>query len=98
MAYGTALRLQRAASNPSLPVQRGTLLRLDRAFQSFFRRVTVSLTYVEEATPSPVPDASVGIDMGLSERLALSDGSMYPGRALDRDGLAEKQRRLSRCQ
>ena len=62
------------------------------------RRVTVSLTYVEEATPSPVPDASVGIDMGVLDRLALSDGSMYPRRALDRDGLAEKQRRLSRCQ
>ena len=152
-------------SSLSLEVQRGTLLRLDRAFRSFFRRVeagqtpgyprfkshhrwhsielaeatpgmvrdgkvrikgipaigiadgglpdssrlkalritrkgrrvTMNLTYVEEAHVLPASDVLVGIDLGVSDRLALSNGKSIGRRVIDRDGLAEKQRRLARC-
>ena len=61
------------------------------------RRVTVSLTYAEETTPLPVTSASVGIDMGITDRLTLSNGESLDRRIVERDCIAEKQRRLARC-
>lgn len=150
----------------ALQVQRGTLLRLDRAFQSFFRRVkagqkpgfprfktsrnrfrtielaevtpsmvrngkvkikglpvihvkggglpdstqlkslritrhgrrvTISLGYAVKVAPLPPSDACVGIDMGVTDRLALSNGETFPRRVIDWHDVAEKQRRLARC-
>ena len=61
------------------------------------RRVTVSLTYPEEATPLPVTSASVGIDMGITDRLTLSNGESLDRRIVERECIAEKQRCLARC-
>ena len=61
------------------------------------RRVTVNMTYSEEVSPLPVIYASVGIDMGVSDRLTLSTGESIDRRLSDRAGIAEKQRRMARC-
>ena len=61
------------------------------------RRVTVNMAYAEEATPLPPNNASVGIDMGITDRLTLSNGESIDHRLSDRAGIAEKQRRLARC-
>ena len=59
------------------------------------RGVYVSLTYEIQTEPLPKTGRSVGIDMGVITRFALSDGTNYP-RARRAD-LSELQRRVSRC-
>ena len=62
------------------------------------RRVTVSLTYAVEREPMPFNPASVGIDMGVSNRLVLSNGKRYSRRPNKwREKLQKRQRRLSAC-
>ncbi len=62
-----------------------------------FRRLTVNLTY-KEPVPAPLPatGASVGIDRGISDRLALSNGENYPRRRKSQ-ALRRKEQRLARC-
>lgn len=44
------------------------------------RRVEVNLTYAVEKEPLPHTYASVGIDMGISDRMTLSSGQVImPG-------------------
>ena len=57
----------------------------------------MSMTYAEEAAPLPPSSASVGIDMGITDRLTLSTGESIDRRLSDRKAIAEKQRRLARC-
>ncbi len=151
----------------SLQVSRGVLVRLDRAFQAFFRRVnagekpgyprfqgagrfqcielaevtpgmvkgnrikikglpfirvrpsrllpnnshikalrlvmhrrilSVDLVYVEQANPLPSNAAAVGIDMGVNERITLSDSSTVEKRIVDRKRERRLQRAISRKQ
>jgi putative transposase len=152
---------QQAWRDLSLQVARGVLVRLDRAFQAFFRRVkagdkagyprfqgagryrcielaevtpgmvkcnrikvkglpvirlrpsrplpdssqlralrllmhgrilSVDLVYAEQVKPLPANAAAVGIDMGVNERMTLSDGSTVERRVVDR----RRERRLQR--
>ena len=62
------------------------------------RRLFVNLTYVEEREPLPSCDVAVGIDMGVSDRLALSTGELVERRRKPSDRLVEMQQRLSRCE
>ena len=146
----------------SIQVARGVLVRLDRAFQAFFRRVkagekpgyprfqgagrfqclelaevtpgmvtgnrinikglpairirpsaplpdsnqlkalrlvmhgrilSVDMVYVEQANPLPYNTDTVGIDMGVNERMTLSDGSTIERRIVD----SKRERRLQRA-
>jgi putative transposase len=62
------------------------------------RRVTVSLGYEVEREPLPPNPICVGIDMGVTDRMTFSNGDAPTDRReSDRENIAEKQRRLSRC-
>ena len=61
------------------------------------RRLFVNLTYEVELAALPISDAAVGIDMGVSDRLALSNGKRVGRRRKPNKKLARAQRRLSAC-
>lgn len=62
------------------------------------RRLFVNLTYAEEVEAvSRVPGIAVGIDMGVTDRIAMSTGERIERRTKDTEGIARAQRRLSRC-
>ena len=64
------------------------------------RRVEAQLVFTTEAEdPEPVrhPERPVGVDVGINAVVALSDGSMVPGRNEDRRRTRRLQRRLSRA-
>ena len=61
------------------------------------RRLFVNLTYEVELAVLPGSDAAVGIDMGVSDRLALSNGERVGRRRKASKHLARMQRRLSKC-
>ena len=168
MKHLTRLRAeQQAWRDLSLQVSRGVLVRLDRAFRAFFRRVkagqkpgfprfqgmgryqgielaevtpgmvkgnrinikglpairirpsaplpdskqlkalrlvmhgrtlSVDLVYSEPVVPLPHNDEAIGIDMGVNERMTLSDGSTVERRAVDRRRERRLQRAISRRQ
>ena len=61
------------------------------------RRLFVNLTYEVEQTVLPKSDAAVGVDMGVSDRLALSNGEHVGRRRKPNAKLRRAQRRLSTC-
>ena len=61
------------------------------------RRLFVNLTYAVEQESLPPSSAVVGIDMGVSDRMALSDGEALQRRRKPNDDLKRAQQRLSRC-
>ena len=61
------------------------------------RRLFVNLTCEVELAVLPGSDAAVGIDMGVSDRLALSNGERVGRRRKASKHLARMQRRLSKC-
>ena len=61
------------------------------------RRLFVNLTYAEERVALPVNADAIGIDMGVSDRLALSTGERVGRRRKPSKRLVRMQRRLSRC-
>ena len=61
------------------------------------RRLFVNLTYAVEQKVLPHCDAAVGIDMGVSDRLALSGGDRVGRRRKPNEKLLRAQRRLSHC-
>ena len=61
------------------------------------RRLFVNLTYAEERQPLRSSDTAVGIDMGVSDRLALSTGERMGRRHKPNGKLRRAQQRLSRC-
>ena len=61
------------------------------------RRLFVNLTYEVEIEALPKSDIAVGIDMGISDRLALSTGESVKRRRKPNTKLRRAQRRLSRC-
>ena len=61
------------------------------------RRLFINLTYEVEQAILPKRDAAVGIDMGVSDRLALSNGERVGRRRKASKRLARMQRRLSGC-
>ena len=61
------------------------------------RRLFVNLTYAVEQEPLPSSSAVVGIDMGVSDRMALSTGEALRRRRKPNDDLKRAQQRLSRC-
>ena len=165
MKWLTGLRRSsRELAGIALSVERGALIRLDRAFQAFFRRVkagekpgfprfkpwqryqcielaevtpamlkgnrikvkglptirirpsrplperkpvsmrlimhgrklTVDLVYCEQVAPLPPSDASVGIDMGVHERMTFSTDETVARREIDRKRERRLQRAISR--
>ncbi len=168
MKHLTRLRAaQQAWRDLSLQVSRGVLVRLDRAFRAFFRRVkagetpgfprfqgmgryqcielaevspgmvkgnrinikglpairirptaplpdskqlkalrlvmhgrtlSVDLVYSEQIVPLAHTDEAVGIDMGVNERMTLSDGCTVERRVVDRERERRLQRAISRRQ
>ena len=61
------------------------------------RRLFVNLTYAVERETLPRCDVGVGIDMGVSDRLALSTGERVGRRRKPNKRLVWMQCRLSRC-
>ena len=61
------------------------------------RRLFVNLTYEVELAALPGSDAAIGIDMGVSDRLALSNGERVGRRRKPNEVLRRAQRRLSGC-
>ena len=61
------------------------------------RRLFVNLTYVEERQPLHPISTAVGIDLGVSDRLALSTGERIGRRRKPNLKLRRAQQRLSRC-
>ena len=61
------------------------------------RRLFVNLTYAVERGSLPRSDAAVGIDMGVSDRMALSTGEALRRRQKPNGKLRRSQQRLSRC-
>lgn len=61
------------------------------------RRLFVNLTYAVEQESLPRCDAAVGIDMSVSDRLALSVGERVGRRRKPNVNLKRAQRRLSSC-
>ncbi len=61
------------------------------------RRLFVNMTYEVELAALPASDAAVGIDMGVSDRLALSNGQAVGRRRKPNTRLKRAQQRLSRC-
>ena len=61
------------------------------------RRLFVNLTYEVEQAVLPKSVTVVGIDMGISDRLALSTGESVKRRRKPNEKLHRAQRRLSRC-
>ena len=61
------------------------------------RRVFVNLTYAVEREPLSPSSVRVGIDMGVSDRMALSTGERVGQSRRPSAGLERAQRRLLRC-
>ena len=61
------------------------------------RRVTVNLTFEVEKETLPKTGAIVGLDMGVSSRIATSDGGHIPGVKAERKRKRVLQRRISRA-
>ena len=61
------------------------------------RRLTVNLTYQVEAKPLPPSDSRVGIDLGVNQRLTLSNGEIIPAHQPDRRRERRLQRAVSRA-
>ncbi len=61
------------------------------------RRLFVNLTYVEERQPLHSSSTAVGIDLGVSDRIALSTGERIGRRRKPNSKLRRAQQRLSRC-
>ena len=61
------------------------------------RRLFVNLTYEVELATLPESEAVVGVDMGVSDRLALSNGEHVGRRRKPNAKLRRAQRRLSTC-
>ncbi len=61
------------------------------------RRVKVQFVVERQIESTPDTRPVVGIDMGITNRIALSDGRLLSGVKLDRRELKRKQRRLSRA-
>ena len=61
------------------------------------RRVWVQVTYEVEKEPLEPTDRKVGLDLGVSDRVALSDGRRIRRRRRKRDRVKSAQQRLSRC-
>ena len=61
------------------------------------RRLFINLTYEVELAALPGSDSVVGIDMGVSDRLALSNGERVGRRRKANKQLARMQRRLLGC-
>ena len=61
------------------------------------RRVYANMTYEVEQEVLPQSNTSVGIDMGVTDRLALSNGERITKRRKPNDKLKKAQQRLSRC-
>ena len=61
------------------------------------RRLFVNLTYKSEIAALPASDAAVGIDMGVTDRLALSNGETVSRRRKPNKKLVRAQRRMSSC-
>ena len=59
--------------------------------------VYVSLGYEVEKEALPKVGRSVGLDMGVLSRIALSDGSFADRRHAENDKVATLQRRIARC-
>jgi len=59
--------------------------------------VYVSLGYEVEREALPKVGRSVGLDMGVRSRIALSDGSFADRRQVGNDKMATLQRRIARC-
>ena len=53
------------------------------------RILSVDLVYAEQENPLPPNADAVGIDMGVNERMTLSDGSTVEKRIVDRNGNAD---------
>ena len=62
------------------------------------RRLTVNITYAEYALPLPYAPDTVGIDMGVNQRLTLSNGQVIPGRKVSHVKEKRLQRAVSRAQ
>ncbi len=75
------------------PTGKIKLARLVRTARRVKLQFVVEL--LNESTPDPRPP--VGIDVGITDRIALSDGTLIPGNKLDRRELSRKDRRLSRA-
>ena len=61
------------------------------------RRVWVQVSYEVEKEQMEPTGRVVGLDMGVSDRVALSDGKRIERRKPKRDRVKQAQRRLSRC-
>ena len=61
------------------------------------RRLWVNLTYRVESKPLSRSDLSVGLDMGVSDRIALSTGESVGRRDKANSRIVLAQKRLSRC-
>lgn len=60
------------------------------------RQLWVDLVYEEEIEPLPESHEEVGIDLGVNQRLTLSDGSVVERRELDRSQENRLRRKVSR--
>ena len=61
------------------------------------RRLWVNLTYRVEKEALPLNSSSVGIDMGVADRLSLSTGERIERRRKPNEKINRAQQRLSRC-
>ena len=59
--------------------------------------IHVVVRHPEREMPQAEPSNPVGIDVGLTQRLTLSDGSVVPPRRVDASSIKRAQRRFSRA-
>ena len=59
--------------------------------------IVVDVVYEVEREPQPANGRAVGIDLGVNNRLALSDGTMVGSRRVDRRRERRLQRAVARC-
>ena len=85
------LRLKKGLSLPS-PEKLKSLTVTRRG-----RRLWVNLIYAVEQEPMSLSNDAVGLDMGVSDRVALSNGERLGRRRKPNDKLGCAQQRLSRC-
>ncbi len=62
------------------------------------RILSVDLVYAEQVVPLPHSNEAIGIDMGVNERMTLSDGGTVERRVVDRKRERRLQRVISRRQ
>ena len=70
-----------------------------RSLRLVFRagKLYADLSYVVEQEPLPPGGPPVGVDLGVNQRLALSDGTLVEGRTTDRSRERRLRRAVSRC-